>query len=125
MKEDNPSPKLFKGDNYFSFQDDANHDPQWSYEQCIEAKLEAGGHVIGQDEIDIMSRTTVAVFEVLEKAWGSLNCSLIDMKIEFGVNPCTGKTHNLMYSQIVLALNDFIVPVLCPYYCIELERLSL
>ena len=71
-------------------QDDANHDPQWSYEQCVAARLEAGGLLIGPDEIDIMSRTTVAVFEILEKSWASLDCSLIDMKIEFGVN-ATGK----------------------------------
>ena len=74
-----------------NIQDDANHDPQWSYEQCIEAKLTAGSRLIGQCEIDIMSRTTVTVFEVLEKAWASLDCSLIDMKIEFGVSPETGK----------------------------------
>lgn len=73
------------------FQDDANHDPQWSYEQCVEARLEAGGRLIGPDELDIMCKTTVTVFEILEKAWASLDCSLIDMKIEFGVNPKTGE----------------------------------
>jgi phosphoribosylaminoimidazole carboxylase/phosphoribosylaminoimidazole-succinocarboxamide synthase len=68
------------------FKDDANHDPQWSYEQCVAARLEVGGLLIGPDEIDIMSRTTIAVFEILEKSWAYLDCSLIDMKIEFGVN---------------------------------------
>ena len=32
-----------------------------------------------------MGRMTVVVFEILEKAWASLDCSLIDMKIEYGI----------------------------------------
>lgn len=34
------------------FKDDANHDPQWSSEQLIEAKLTCAGLVIGPDEVD-------------------------------------------------------------------------
>ena len=75
---------------YDLFQDDANHDPQWSYEQCVAAQLKCGGILIGADELDIMSKTTVAVFEILEKSWASLDCSLIDMKIEFGVDVVSG-----------------------------------
>jgi phosphoribosylaminoimidazole carboxylase/phosphoribosylaminoimidazole-succinocarboxamide synthase len=69
----------------FGFQDDANHDPQWSEEQLIANELKVGGITIGKDEVDFMSRTTLAVFEVLERAWASIDCALIDMKIEFGV----------------------------------------
>jgi phosphoribosylaminoimidazole carboxylase/phosphoribosylaminoimidazole-succinocarboxamide synthase len=72
-------------------QDDENHDPQWSFEQCVAAQLKMGGTLIGPDELEIMRKTTVTVFEVLEKCWSSLDCSLIDMKIEFGVDSQTGK----------------------------------
>ncbi|XP_033106675.1 multifunctional protein ADE2-like [Anneissia japonica] len=75
----------------FFYKDDAAGDPQWSREQIIEAKMNCGGRVISADDVDKMSRITVAVFEVLEKAWSSLDCSLIDMKIEFGVSAETGE----------------------------------
>ena len=42
--------------------------------------------IIGKDEFDIMQRTALVVFEVLERAWATRDCALIDMKIEFGVN---------------------------------------
>ncbi|XP_071949757.1 multifunctional protein ADE2-like [Antedon mediterranea] len=79
-------PKL----EYF-YKDDAAGDPQWSREQIIETKMNCGGRVINGDDVNMMSRITVAVFEVLEKAWASLDCSLIDMKIEFGVSAATGE----------------------------------
>jgi len=68
------------------FKDDANHDPQWSDEQIISANFVFNGRKIGQDEVDIMKRMTVVVFEILEKAWATKNCALIDMKIEFGID---------------------------------------
>ncbi|KAH8288920.1 hypothetical protein KR054_012048, partial [Drosophila jambulina] len=68
------------------FKDDANHDPQWSEEQILTAKFELNGLLIGQDEIDIIRRTSLLVFEVLERAWQTKNCTLIDMKVEFGVD---------------------------------------
>lgn len=68
------------------FKDDANHDPQWSDEQIISAKFNFNGLLIGQDEVDIMKRTTVLIFEILEKAWATRDCALIDMKVEFGVD---------------------------------------
>ncbi|XP_022904909.1 bifunctional phosphoribosylaminoimidazole carboxylase/phosphoribosylaminoimidazole succinocarboxamide synthetase [Onthophagus taurus] len=68
------------------FKDDANHDPQWSEEQIISAKFKFHGKEIGAVEVDIMQRMSILVFEVLEKAWATRNCALIDMKIEFGVD---------------------------------------
>lgn len=68
------------------FKDDANHDPQWSDEQIIAANFKFNGLTIGQDELDIMKRTTLLVFEVLERAWATKNCALIDMKVEYGVD---------------------------------------
>ena len=49
-----------------------------------------GGRKIGLDEYNILAQTTVTVFEILEKSWSFLDCSLIDMKIEYGVVPETG-----------------------------------
>jgi phosphoribosylaminoimidazole carboxylase/phosphoribosylaminoimidazole-succinocarboxamide synthase len=67
------------------FKDDANHDPQWSEEDLISAELKVGKHTITKDDVDLMNRMTVGVFEVLERAWASIDCALIDMKIEFGI----------------------------------------
>ena len=75
---------------FLSHQDDANHDPQWSEEQILAAHLTFAGLTIGRHELDIISKTTIAVFEILERAWATQDCALIDMKIEFGVDTLTG-----------------------------------
>lgn len=33
-----------------------------------------------------MRKTSVLIFEILERAWATRNCALIDMKIEFGID---------------------------------------
>ncbi|MEJ1274323.1 hypothetical protein NN561_005205 [Cricetulus griseus] len=71
------------------FKDDANNDPQWSEEQLIAAKFCFAGLIMSQTEVDIISHATQAIFEILEKSWLPQNCTLVDMKIEFGVDVTT------------------------------------
>ena len=52
----------------------------------INAGFKFNGLTIGKDEYDIMLRTARVVFEVLERAWATRDCALVDMKIEFGVD---------------------------------------
>ncbi|XP_061833399.2 bifunctional phosphoribosylaminoimidazole carboxylase/phosphoribosylaminoimidazole succinocarboxamide synthetase [Nerophis lumbriciformis] len=80
------------------FKDDANNDPQWSEEQILEAKFLLGGLTIGKCEVDVMNRSTVAIFEILEKSWATQNCTLVDMKIEFGVNV---KTQEIVLADVI------------------------
>ena len=47
----------------------------------LAAGFSLGGLSIGQCEVDIMSRSTVAIFEILERAWATQNCTLVDMKV--------------------------------------------
>lgn len=65
------------------YKDDANHDPFWSLESIREAKFPDVD--LREEEIEKMCMLTRLVFEVLERAWQSLDHALIDMKIEFGV----------------------------------------
>lgn len=75
----------------FFYKDDANHDPQWSEDQILAAGITLAGVTIGTVELDVLSKMTIAVFEILERAWTTQDCTLIDMKIEFGVDTFSKK----------------------------------
>jgi len=66
------------------FKDDENHDPQWSFEQLKSANLKCGDNVVKPHHVDMMGQMTVAIFEILERAWSACDVTLVDMKIEFG-----------------------------------------
>ena len=72
------------------FKDDAQHDPFWTYEECVEAELTAGGRKIGKHELNVMGETAATVFEIIERAWATVDVALVDMKIEFGIDRKTG-----------------------------------
>jgi phosphoribosylaminoimidazole-succinocarboxamide synthase len=58
--------------------DDANHDPQIWEKDIIERQLAT------RAEIDWMAEEGRRVFGVLERAWASIDVTLVDLKIEFG-----------------------------------------
>ena len=58
--------------------DDANHDPQIWEKDIIE------GGLATKEEIDWMAQEGRRVFAVLERAWASVDVTLVDLKIEFG-----------------------------------------
>lgn len=67
------------------FKDDANDDPQWSDEQILTKNFVFNGRNIGYAEVRLMKRLTEIVFRILERAWQTASCTLVDLKIEFGV----------------------------------------
>ena len=73
------------------YKDDAQNDPQWSFEEVGAGDVKVGGRVITPELVDRMLLMTETVFEVLERAWASLDCQLVDMKVEFGFDQKTGK----------------------------------
>jgi phosphoribosylaminoimidazole-succinocarboxamide synthase len=58
--------------------DDARHDPQIWENDILKMGLAA------QDEIEWMSKQGSRVFETLERAWATIDVTLVDLKIEFG-----------------------------------------
>merc|ERR1719272_66016 len=67
------------------YKDDANHDPQVTREQVLAAKLKAGGVEVDENIFEEMAVMQLLIFEILERAWAAHDCSLVDMKVEFGI----------------------------------------
>jgi phosphoribosylaminoimidazole-succinocarboxamide synthase len=61
--------------------DDARHDPQIWEEDIVKLGLATS------TEIEWMARQGRRVFETLERAWASVDVTLVDLKIEFGRDP--------------------------------------
>ena len=71
--------------------DDANHDPQIWEQDIIDRGLATS------QEIAWMANEGRKVFETLERAWNSVNVTLVDLKIEFGRD-----THkNLLVADVI------------------------
>ncbi|HVB61111.1 MAG TPA: phosphoribosylaminoimidazolesuccinocarboxamide synthase [Ktedonobacteraceae bacterium] len=64
--------------------DDARHDPQIWPEDIVNMGLASLA------EIDWMAEQGRRVFETLERAWASIDVTLVDLKIEFGRAPASG-----------------------------------
>jgi phosphoribosylaminoimidazole-succinocarboxamide synthase len=58
--------------------DDARHDPQISVDDILKMGLAT------QHEIEWMASQGRRVFETLERAWATIDVTLVDLKIEFG-----------------------------------------
>jgi len=58
--------------------DDARHDPQIWEEDILKMGLAT------RNEVEWMAALGRRVFEALERAWASINVTLVDLKIEFG-----------------------------------------
>ncbi len=71
--------------------DDARHDPQISADEIVSMGF-ASAHEVGW-----MAQQGRRVFETLERAWATLDVTLVDLKIEFG----RGEQGNLLVADVI------------------------
>lgn len=71
------------------YKDDANHDPYWSLESIKEASFP--NIVLSESDVERMCSLTKLTFQLLERAWQTVDHSLVDMKVEFGVDTSNGE----------------------------------
>lgn len=71
----------------FFLKDDARHDPLVGKEDILyKEKLKAAGRRITSSDLDFIENTARDIFEILERAWAVLGVTLVDLKVEFGIN---------------------------------------
>lgn len=79
----------------------------------IAKKFQLNGVLIGRNEIDIMRKTTITVFEILEKYWSTQDCVLVDIKIEFGVTTkgkfvtTNNNMRNIFYCYFFVIIDNY------------------
>lgn len=67
---------------------------------------------LSREKLDAVLEQTRAIFEILERAWKTRDCTLVDMKIEFGIDHETGKS-NLLPGDQPTVLN---LTILCSFF---------
>ncbi len=83
--------------------DDARHDPQiWPEDIILLGLTTPKGnpfkeHKEVEQEVEWMAREGRHVFETLERAWASLDVTLVDLKIEFGLD----SENHLMVADVI------------------------
>ncbi|KYQ90835.1 phosphoribosylaminoimidazole carboxylase [Tieghemostelium lacteum] len=70
----------------FTFKDDSQHDPLVTEHDILEMNLKIGGIPITTKVLSQIRHIATQSFEVLERAWKSLDVVLVDFKVEFGVS---------------------------------------
>ncbi|EAL65481.1 phosphoribosylaminoimidazole carboxylase [Dictyostelium discoideum AX4] len=69
----------------FTFKDDVQHDPLVTEQDILEMNLKIGGVPITSKLLSQTRHIATLSFEALERAWQSLDVTLVDFKVEFGI----------------------------------------
>ncbi|XP_066429468.1 bifunctional phosphoribosylaminoimidazole carboxylase/phosphoribosylaminoimidazole succinocarboxamide synthetase-like isoform X2 [Eleutherodactylus coqui] len=100
-------------------QNDACEDVVCSKEHILASKMNCAGLSIGQSEIDIMNHSTVAMFEILEKACLAADFILLNMK---HLPSCKGEGRVVVVMESLSYLEHCEkIKASCAKYCIPCE----
>jgi phosphoribosylaminoimidazole carboxylase/phosphoribosylaminoimidazole-succinocarboxamide synthase len=82
----------------FFLKDDVRHDPFMEPFFILHEKTKSrSGKLLSIEHLETMEKTCRLAFEILEKAWASLDVVLVDLKVEFGFDP----NGNLLLSDVI------------------------